>query len=72
MNEFLSIINSSNHISRIELVVVEIDITLEEHLKKSFDICAVKCEEKNIDFNYIYYIKTGFPSYFKIFNVKSQ
>ncbi|MCZ7603999.1 MAG: Eco57I restriction-modification methylase domain-containing protein [Melioribacteraceae bacterium] len=47
-----SILNSSKHINKIELVVVEIDTTLEDHLKKSFDICATKCEEKNIDFSY--------------------
>lgn len=47
-----SLLNSPNQIKQIELIVIEIDETLEKHLHKSFDICADKCKEQGIDFTY--------------------
>jgi len=47
-----SLLNSQNQIKQIELIVIEIDETLEKHLHKSFGICADKCKEQGIDFTY--------------------
>ncbi len=47
-----SILNAKTQIENIELVVVEIDRTLEKHLQKSFNICADKCKVQGIDFTY--------------------
>lgn len=46
------LLTTYSKIKHIEIVAIEIDTALNEHLKASYEICCAKCKEKEVDFSY--------------------